>query len=132
MLHVSELSQVGRTTLGGLLALGYSVVVSFKRTCTSVNRDQLLIAAETTDTLNETFLVLKGPSRKVYIQLCCVMSYASVCAYQQSWLFLESCEFLRSNMMSILGFCHIYYLMVIIESDSWYFLSCAKIVLFRH
>jgi hypothetical protein len=61
-----NLSQVGRTTLGGLLALGYSVVVSFKRTCTSVSRDQLLIAAETIDTLNETFLVLKGPSRKVY------------------------------------------------------------------
>ncbi|XP_021318438.1 uncharacterized protein LOC8086455 isoform X2 [Sorghum bicolor] len=57
--------EVGRTTLGGLLALGYSVVVSFKRTCISVNRDQLLIAAETIDTLNETFLVLKGPSRKI-------------------------------------------------------------------
>ncbi|EEC76931.1 hypothetical protein OsI_15188 [Oryza sativa Indica Group] len=57
--------EVGRTTLGGLLALGYSVVVSFKRTCTSVSRDQLLIAAETIDTLNETFLVLKGPSRKI-------------------------------------------------------------------
>lgn len=57
--------EVGRTTLGGLLALGYSVVVSFKRTCTSVNRDQLLIAAETIDTLNETFLVLKGQSRKI-------------------------------------------------------------------
>ncbi|XP_040379029.1 uncharacterized protein LOC102716587 isoform X5 [Oryza brachyantha] len=57
--------EVGRTTLGGLLALGYNVVVSFKRTCTSVGRDQLLIAAETIDTLNETFLVLKGPSRKI-------------------------------------------------------------------
>ncbi|CAN6247971.1 unnamed protein product [Urochloa humidicola] len=57
--------EVGRTTLGGLLALGYSVVVSFKRTSTSVNRDQLLIAAETIDTLNEGFLVLKGPSRKI-------------------------------------------------------------------
>lgn len=57
--------EVGRTTLGGLLALGYNVVVSFKRTCTSVNIDQLLIAAETIDTLNETFLVLKGPSRKI-------------------------------------------------------------------
>ncbi|KAJ1256420.1 hypothetical protein BS78_K028900 [Paspalum vaginatum] len=57
--------EVGRTTLGGLLALGYSVVVSFKRTCTSVNRDQLLIVAETIDTLNKTFLVLKGPSRKI-------------------------------------------------------------------
>jgi len=61
--------EVGRTTLGGLLALGYSVVVSFKRTCISVNRDQLLIAAETIDTLNETFLVLKGPSRKQRLQI---------------------------------------------------------------
>ncbi|XP_047062851.1 uncharacterized protein LOC124670384 [Lolium rigidum] len=56
--------EVGRTTLGGLLALGYSVVVSFKRTSRTVNRNQLLIAAETIDTLNESFLVLKGPSRK--------------------------------------------------------------------
>lgn len=59
------MSQVGRTTLGGLLALGYSVVVSFKRTSRTVKRDQLLIAAETIDSLNESFLVLKGPSRKV-------------------------------------------------------------------
>ncbi|KAJ1700022.1 hypothetical protein LUZ63_008534 [Rhynchospora breviuscula] len=57
--------EVGRTTLGGLLALGYSVVVSHKRTCTSVKSDQVLIAAESIDTLNETFLVLKGTSRKV-------------------------------------------------------------------
>ncbi|KQJ82027.1 uncharacterized protein LOC100840996 isoform X1 [Brachypodium distachyon] len=57
--------EVGRTTLGGLLALGYSVVVSFKRTCRTVNRDQLLIAAESIDSLNESFLVLKGPSRKI-------------------------------------------------------------------
>jgi hypothetical protein len=62
--------EVGRTTLGGLLALGYSVVISFKRTCTFVYRDQLLTAAETIDTLNETFLVLKGPSRKVCIISC--------------------------------------------------------------
>ncbi|KAM0865240.1 hypothetical protein ACQ4PT_043412 [Festuca glaucescens] len=59
--------EVGRTTLGGLLALGYSVVVSFKRTSRTVNRNQLLIAAETIDTLNESFLVLKGPSRKVVL-----------------------------------------------------------------
>ncbi|EMS65636.1 Uridine-cytidine kinase C [Triticum urartu] len=57
--------EVGRTTLGGLLALGYSVVVSFKRTSRTVKRDQLLIAAETIDSLNESFLVLKGPSRKI-------------------------------------------------------------------
>ncbi|KAJ3679486.1 hypothetical protein LUZ60_017497 [Juncus effusus] len=57
--------EVGRTTLGGLLALGYNVVVSFKRACTSVRKDQVLLAAERIDTLNETFLVLKGTSRKI-------------------------------------------------------------------
>ncbi|XP_078165642.1 P-loop containing nucleoside triphosphate hydrolases superfamily protein isoform X1 [Carex rostrata] len=57
--------EVGKTTLGGLLALGYNVVVSHKRTCTSVKSDQVVIAAESIDTLNETFLVLKGTSRKV-------------------------------------------------------------------
>ncbi|XP_020111084.1 uridine-cytidine kinase C-like [Ananas comosus] len=59
--------EVGRTTLGGLLALGYNVVVSYKRACTSVNKDQLLIAVESIDTLNKSFLVLKGTSRKVFI-----------------------------------------------------------------
>ncbi|XP_072990922.1 uncharacterized protein [Typha latifolia] len=57
--------EVGRTTLGGLLALGYNVVVSYKRACTAVNKNQLLIALESIETLNETFLVLKGTSRKV-------------------------------------------------------------------
>lgn len=57
--------EVGRTTLGGLLALGYNVVVSYKRSCTSVHNGQILLALESIDTLNETFLVLKGTSRKV-------------------------------------------------------------------
>ncbi|URD93153.1 Phosphoribulokinase / Uridine kinase family [Musa troglodytarum] len=57
--------EVGRTTLGGLLALGYNVVVSYKRACTSFHNGQVLIALETIDTLNETFMVLKGTSRKV-------------------------------------------------------------------
>lgn len=61
--------KVGKTTLGGLLALGYNVVVSHKRTCTSVRSDQVVIAAESIDTLNETFLVLKGTSRKVHTLL---------------------------------------------------------------
>jgi hypothetical protein len=72
-----NLSQVGRTTLGGLLALGYSVVVSFKRTSRTVNRNQLLIAAETIDSLNESFLVLKGPSRKVTLEY----SFFTLCLY---------------------------------------------------
>lgn len=57
--------EVGRTTLGGLLALGYNVVVSFKRACTSINNGQILMALESIDSLNETFMVLKGTSRKV-------------------------------------------------------------------
>ncbi|XP_073100418.1 uncharacterized protein [Elaeis guineensis] len=57
--------EVGRTTLGGLLALGYNVVVSYKRASTSVNNGQILIVMESIDTLNETFLVLRGTSRKV-------------------------------------------------------------------
>ncbi|XP_008807632.1 uncharacterized protein LOC103719926 isoform X2 [Phoenix dactylifera] len=57
--------EVGRTTLGGLLALGYNVVVSYKRASTSVNNGQILMVVESIDTLNETFLVLKGTSRKV-------------------------------------------------------------------
>lgn len=61
--------QVGRTTLGGLLALGYNVVVSYKRSCTSIHNGQILMALESIDTLNETFLVLKGTSRKVWIPL---------------------------------------------------------------
>lgn len=57
--------EVGRTTLGGLLALGYNVVVSYKRASTIVNNGQILMALESIDALNETFLVLKGTSRKV-------------------------------------------------------------------
>ncbi|KAG1358698.1 hypothetical protein COCNU_08G001440 [Cocos nucifera] len=57
--------EVGRTTLGGLLALGYNVVVSYKRASTSVNNGQILMVMENIDTLNETFLVLRGTSRKV-------------------------------------------------------------------
>lgn len=66
-LYKISLLQVGRTTLGGLLALGYKVVVSYKRGCTSVHNGQLLMALESIDTLNEAFLVLKGTSRKVWI-----------------------------------------------------------------
>lgn len=57
--------EVGRTTLGGLLALGYNVVVSYKRACTSAHNGQIMMVLESIDTLNETFLVLKGTSRKV-------------------------------------------------------------------
>lgn len=54
-------------TLGGLLALGYIVVVSYKRASTSVNNGQLSMSFEYIDTLDETFMVLKGTDRKVCI-----------------------------------------------------------------
>ena len=61
----SILEQVGRMTLGGLLALGYSVVVSYKRASTSVNNGHLSMSFETIDSLGETFMVLRGTDRKV-------------------------------------------------------------------
>ena len=52
-------------TLGGLLALGYSVVVSYKRASTSASNGSVSISLETIDSLGETFLVLRGTNRKV-------------------------------------------------------------------
>ncbi|KAG9459197.1 hypothetical protein H6P81_003705 [Aristolochia fimbriata] len=57
--------EVGRMTLGGLLALGYNVVVSYKRASTFVNNGHITMSFEFIDTLDETFLVLKGSDRKV-------------------------------------------------------------------
>ncbi|XP_050271608.1 uncharacterized protein LOC126715161 isoform X4 [Quercus robur] len=56
--------EVGRMTLGGLLALGYTVVVSYKRASTSVNNDNVSLSLENIDTLGETFMVLRGMDRK--------------------------------------------------------------------
>lgn len=60
-----NLKQVGRMTLGGLLALGYTVVVSYKRASTFVTMGNLSTSLETIDTLSETFMVLRGTNRKV-------------------------------------------------------------------
>ncbi|XP_026386842.1 uncharacterized protein LOC113282118 isoform X1 [Papaver somniferum] len=57
--------EVGRMTLGGLLALGYTVVVSYKRASTSFNNGKVSISLETIDTLGKTFLVLRGTDRRV-------------------------------------------------------------------
>ncbi|XP_020519550.1 uncharacterized protein LOC18428685 isoform X1 [Amborella trichopoda] len=57
--------EVGRMTLGGLLALGYTVVVSFKRASTTINTGKVSISLESIDILGEKFLVLKGTDRKV-------------------------------------------------------------------
>ncbi|XP_061975389.1 inorganic pyrophosphatase TTM2-like isoform X2 [Populus nigra] len=56
--------EVGRMTLGGLLALGYNVVVSYKRASSSVSNGNLSLSLETIDTLDETFVVLRGMNRK--------------------------------------------------------------------
>ncbi|KAF7849980.1 hypothetical protein BT93_L0052 [Corymbia citriodora subsp. variegata] len=56
--------EVGRMTLGGLLALGYTVVVSYKRASTFVTMGNLSMSLETIDTLGETFMVLRGTNRK--------------------------------------------------------------------
>ena len=63
------LRQVGRMTLGGLLALGYTVVVSYKRASSSVSNGNLSMSLENIDTLSETFVVLRGMDRKVWIHL---------------------------------------------------------------
>lgn len=60
------LEQVGRMTLGGLLALGYIVVVSYKRASTTVNNGKVSMSFETIDVLGETFMVMRGTNRKVY------------------------------------------------------------------
>lgn len=52
-------------TLGGLLALGYTVVVSYKRASSSASNGNLSLSLETIDTLGETFMVLRGTNRKV-------------------------------------------------------------------
>ena len=59
------LEQVGRMTLGGLLALGYTVVVSYKRVSTSVSNGNVSMSLETIDSLGETYTVLRGTNRKV-------------------------------------------------------------------
>lgn len=58
-------------TLGGLLALGYNVVVSYKRASTSVTIGNLSLSLETIDTLGETFMVLRGTNRKVRTYFSC-------------------------------------------------------------
>ncbi|XP_031111622.1 uncharacterized protein LOC116015635 isoform X1 [Ipomoea triloba] len=57
--------EVGRMTLGGLLALGYTVVVSYKRASTSVSEGSFSVSLETIDTLGEAYMVLRGTDRKM-------------------------------------------------------------------
>ncbi|KAK4789370.1 hypothetical protein SAY86_020689 [Trapa natans] len=56
--------EVGRMTLGGLLALGYNVVVSYKRASTCFINGSFSLSHERIDSLNEAFMVLRGTTRK--------------------------------------------------------------------
>ncbi|KAK6122346.1 hypothetical protein DH2020_043966 [Rehmannia glutinosa] len=59
--------EVGRMTLGGLLALGYTVVVSYKRASTSVIAGNLSVSLETIDTLGETYMIVGAESSRMGI-----------------------------------------------------------------
>uniref|UniRef100_A0A3Q7H658 AAA+ ATPase domain-containing protein n=1 Tax=Solanum lycopersicum TaxID=4081 RepID=A0A3Q7H658_SOLLC len=63
--RINDWIKVGRMTLGGLLTLGYNVVVSYKRASTSVVEGNFSLSLETIDTLGETYLVLRGINRKI-------------------------------------------------------------------
>ncbi|XP_048502265.1 uncharacterized protein LOC104883873 isoform X3 [Beta vulgaris subsp. vulgaris] len=56
--------EVGKMTLGGLLQLGYNVVVSYKRESLTFNFGEISLAFETIDSLGETFMVVRGSNRK--------------------------------------------------------------------
>ncbi|XP_038892482.1 uridine-cytidine kinase C isoform X4 [Benincasa hispida] len=56
--------EVGRMTLGGLLDLGYTVVVGYKRASIFVNKGNVSVSLETIDSLGETFMVLRSSNRK--------------------------------------------------------------------
>ncbi|KAF5183043.1 Uridine-cytidine kinase c [Thalictrum thalictroides] len=72
--------EVGRMTLTGLLSLGYMIVVSYKRTSRSISNGNLSLSRETIDTLDETFMVLRGTDRKV------VGAEASKMGIKEPWI----------------------------------------------
>ncbi|CAM6040203.1 unnamed protein product [Sphagnum compactum] len=57
--------EVGKTTLGGLLALGYQVAVSFKRESAIIDNGKVSISIETINDVNKAFIQVKGTDRKV-------------------------------------------------------------------
>lgn len=56
---------MGKTTLGGLLALGYQVAVSFKRESAIIDNGKVSISIETINDVNKAFIQVKGTDRKV-------------------------------------------------------------------
>jgi hypothetical protein len=51
--------------LGGLLALGYKIAVSYKRESEIIDDGMICICIETIDDLEKTFILVKGKERKV-------------------------------------------------------------------
>ncbi|XP_021823267.1 uridine-cytidine kinase C-like, partial [Prunus avium] len=78
--------EVGRMTLGGLLALGYAVVVSYKRASKSVDNGNVSLSLETIDTLGETFMVLRGTNRKTVGTEALKMGISEPCLLFQALL----------------------------------------------
>ncbi|GKC11240.1 P-loop containing nucleoside triphosphate hydrolase superfamily protein [Tanacetum coccineum] len=64
-LSIGDQRIVRKMTLGGLLALRYNIVVSYKQASKSIIYGNLLVSLETIDTLSETYVVLRGRDRKM-------------------------------------------------------------------
>ncbi|KAH6559538.1 hypothetical protein KP509_1Z004100 [Ceratopteris richardii] len=57
--------EVGKETLGGLLALGYQVAVSYRRESKIFDNGNVSICIENVDDLGRTFVLVRGKDRKV-------------------------------------------------------------------
>lgn len=83
-------------TLGGLLALGYTVVVSYKRSSTSVSDGNLSMSLESIDTLGETYMVLRGTNRKVWT---CSLNFLNIIMHFSSLLMIMGLKLHYSNFV---------------------------------
>ncbi|MCO5578178.1 hypothetical protein L7F22_032016 [Adiantum nelumboides] len=72
--------QVGKETLGGLLALGYQVAVSYKRESEIFDNGSISICIETVDDLDRSFVLVRGKDRKV------VAAQASSLGMEGPWI----------------------------------------------
>lgn len=72
--------EVGKETLGGLLALGYQVAVSYKRESEFFDNGSISVCIETVDDLDKTFVLIRGKDRKV------VATEASILGMEGPWI----------------------------------------------
>ncbi|KAI5075251.1 hypothetical protein GOP47_0009327 [Adiantum capillus-veneris] len=72
--------EVGKETLGGLLALGYQVAVSYKRESECFDNGSISICIETVDDLDRCFVLVRGKDRKV------VAAQASSLGMEGPWI----------------------------------------------